>query len=132
MEPLIVGFGPVASYKYSRCIYNAILQGHLSKYHVVNRESQQQVVEARLLKLPFQPASCTYIPEDVLQKGTNSGIEWLIQKGLFAKSDIKKKIVITTEPQGHGAYINHALAEQFDVLVSKPLILPMKDGVLDH
>lgn len=42
------------------------------------------------------------------------------------------KIVITTEPQSHGAYISHALAQQSDVLVSKPLILPMREGVLDR
>lgn len=73
-----------------------------------------------------------YIPERVLQNGTGSGIEWLIQKGLFTKSYNKNKIVITTEPQTHGAYISHALAQHFDVLVSKPLILPMREGVLDH
>lgn len=79
MELLIVGFGPVAGYKYSRCIYNAVVQGHLSRYHVIDRESQQQQVKARLSKLPVQPASCTYIPERVLQHGTDSGIQWLIQ-----------------------------------------------------
>jgi hypothetical protein len=68
----------------------------------------------------------------VLQKGTDSGIEWLIQEGLFTNSENKKKVVITTEPQSHAAYISHALAQQFDVLVSKPLILPMREGVLDR
>lgn len=90
-ELLIVGFGPVAGYKYSRCLYNAVLQGHLSRYHVVDRESQQQQVKARLAKLPIQPASSTYIPERVLQNGTDSGIKWLIQQGLFTKSENKKK-----------------------------------------
>ncbi|MEX2746379.1 hypothetical protein AB3480_35460 [Rhizobium mongolense] len=132
MELLIVGFGPVAGYKYSRCINSAIYQGQLSRYHVIDRESQRQQVEARLAKLPIQPASCTYIPENVLQDGAEAGIRWLMQHGLFAKSDNKKKVVVTTEPQSHGAYITHALAQQFDVLVSKPLILPMKDGILDH
>lgn len=93
---LIVGFGPVASYKYSRCIHNAVSQGHLTRYHVVDRESQQQQVKARLAKLPIQPATCTYIPELVLQNGPDSGIEWLMQQGLFIKSETKKKMVITT------------------------------------
>lgn len=79
MELMIVGFGPVAGYKYSRCIHKAYLQGHLSRYHVIDRECQQQVIEARLAKLPLQPASCTYIPERVLQDGADAGIEWLVQ-----------------------------------------------------
>ncbi|KAK4152717.1 hypothetical protein C8A00DRAFT_44257 [Chaetomidium leptoderma] len=132
MELFIVGFGPVAGYKYSRCIHNAISQGHLSRYHVIDRESQQQVVQARLAKLPIQPATCTYIPERVLQNGPDAGVEWLIQQGVFTKSEVKKKLVITTEPQSHGTYIKFALAQQFDVLVSKPLTLPMREGVLDY
>ncbi|KAK4161180.1 hypothetical protein QBC43DRAFT_380873 [Cladorrhinum sp. PSN259] len=133
MELIIVGFGPVAGYKYSRCIHNAISRGHLSRYHVIDRESQQHVVESRLAKLPIQPATCTYIPEHVLENGPDSGIEWLIEQGIFSNSaEVKKKVAITTEPQSHAAYMKHALAQRFDVLVTKPLILPMKDGVLDQ
>lgn len=132
MDLFIVGFGPVAGYKYSRCIHNAISQGHLSRYHVIDLESQRQTVEGRLAKLSIQPVSCTYIPDHVLQSGAEAGVEWLIQQGLFTQSDNKKKIVITTEPQSHEAYIMHALAQNFDVLVSKPLVLPMRDGVFDR
>lgn len=133
MELLIVGFAPVAGYKSSRCINAAAQQGHLNRYHVIDRESQKQQVEARLADLPFQPATCTYIPELVLQNGPEAGIKWLVQKGFFKRSPcIKKKIVITTEPQSHGAYIRYALAMQFDVIVAKPMVLPMRDGVLDY
>lgn len=132
MELVIIGFGPVAGYKYSRCIHNAIVHGNLNRYHIIDRECQQQQVEARLAKLPVQPASCTYIPENVLRDGTDSGIGWLVQQGLLTNDGTRKKIVLTTEPQSHDAYIRHALAQHFDILVSKPLILPIKDGVLDH
>lgn len=40
--------------------------------------------------------------------------------------------MLTTEAQSHGAYINHAFEQRFDLLVTKPLILPIKEGVLDH
>ncbi|KAG6041156.1 hypothetical protein E4U41_005794 [Claviceps citrina] len=132
MELLIIGFGPVAGYKYSRCIHDAVSKGHLSRYHIVDRECQQQQVEARIAKLATQPATCTFIPQRVLQDGPESGIEWIVQRGLFARSELKKKVVVMTEPQSHGAYIKLALAQGFDVLVTKPLVLPMRDGVFDR
>ena len=133
MELYIIGFGPVAGYKYSRCIHDAVQNGYLQRYHVIDRESQQQVVEGRLSKLPLQPASCTYIPDHVLQHGTDAGIEWLDQQQIFARSEWRKiKVVICTEPQTHEAYIRYALGRQFDVLVTKPMVLPMKNGIFDY
>lgn len=37
-----------------------------------------------------------------------------------------------TEPQSHDADIRHALAQNFDVLVSKLLVLPIREGVFDR
>ena len=132
MDLFIVGFGPVAGYKYSRCINKAITRGHLSRYHVIDLESQRDIVEARLAKLPIQPESCTYIPDQVLQDGPDAGVEWLMKRGLLTQSENKKKIVVTTEAQSHETYIKHALERNFDVLVAKPLILPTRNGVFDR
>ncbi|TCU32794.1 hypothetical protein [Rhizobium azibense] len=133
MELMIIGFGPVADFKYSRCIREAINQGYMQTFRVIDRESQKDKVEDRLTKLPIRPVARTYIPEEVLQHGPDAGIKWLVDCGvLIAHNGRGTKLVITTEPQSHEAYIKYGLAAQFDVLVAKPLVLPTKNGVLDR
>lgn len=132
MNLLIVGFGPVAGYKYSRCIHSAIKRGYLEGFDIVDRESQRENVEARLLKLPIKPRTCTFIPESVLADGAEAGIAWLTHKGILTEAETSQKVVIATEPQSHEAYIRQALLAKVDVLVTKPLVLPMVGGLIDR
>lgn len=132
MDLLIIGFGPVAGYKYSRCIHSAMKAGHIADFHVVDRESQRENVETRLATLPVKPQSCIFIPESVLVGGVEAGVTWLIRNGILTGPEKIQKVVIATEPQSHEAYLRQALVAKLDVLVTKPLVLPMAGGVIDQ
>ncbi|MGY4501243.1 hypothetical protein ACVWYH_005174 [Bradyrhizobium sp. GM24.11] len=47
------------------------------------------------------------------------------------QSDGTLKIVIATEPQAHESYLRHCMLEGYDTLTTKPLLVPMRDGVFD-
>ncbi|MGV7213397.1 hypothetical protein [Bradyrhizobium sp. UFLA05-112] len=53
-----------------------------------------------------------------LKDRANEGIETL-------------KVVIATEPQAHESYLRHCMSAGYDTLTTKPLLVPMRDGVFD-
>ncbi|MBY5935062.1 hypothetical protein KUV51_18805 [Tateyamaria omphalii] len=131
MQLIIIGFGPVAGYKYSRCIQTALKDGSITSYKVVDLESQREAVLARLEGVPRPPDDMVFIPDEKLECGWPATKEWLkIHGGLFREGE-NAKYVITTEPRFHEDYINAGLDTGSDVLVAKPAVLPSDNGILD-
>ena len=130
---LVIGFGPVAGYKYSRCIRDGIDRGVIDGYTVVDKESQKSEVESRLLNLPAQPVRVIYVPDAVLADGAEAGIRWLASEhsDLLGEGGRMLKMLIATEPQAHEAYLRFALDAGYSTLVTKPLVVPMTNNRFD-
>lgn len=130
---VIVGFGPVSGYKYSRCIRAAMQSGAIEGYSVVDLESQRDTVQRRLAGLPAQPIHTVFIPDRLQLDDPEAS---LIYVAPFLRSRAKEsngslKVVIATEPQAHESYLRHCMLEGYDTLTTKPLLVPMRDGVFD-
>ncbi len=95
---IIVGFGPVASYKYSRCIKSAIEQGVISSYSIVDLETQRDAVITRIKGLPAQPDGIFFLPNS---DGftVEDGIRYFdnICKDVVDKTGSSIKVIISTE-----------------------------------
>lgn len=126
---IIVGFGPVAGYKYSRCIRSAIESGKISSYSIVDLESQRANVMARVHGLPAQPENIHFLP-DANGLSAEQGIRHFdaICRQKMTRYGQSIKVVIATEAQAHEAYLDYCVTRGFDSLTTKPIILPMKNG----
>ena len=132
MDLIVIGFGPIAGYKYSRCIHSAYINNVISGYRIIDLESQKENVEKRIAKLPIKPLKCSYIPDSINSNGAHAGIDWLIGEKLLPSDNSGNcKIVVSTEPQSHEAYLKYAIDKGLDVLVTKPLVLPIKEAKID-
>lgn len=130
---IIVGFGPVSGYKYSRFIQLAVDKGYIDGYTIIDKESQEDVIRNRLKATQIQPMKCILIPESQLQNGISGGVKWL--DSYFQNTKTKYaglvKVVIATEAQAHEEYLRYCIKNGFDSLCTKPLILPMKGGLFE-
>ena len=125
---VIVGFGPVASYKYSRSIKAAIERGDLTSYSIVDLESQKAIVLDRVKQLAVQPEAIRFIPNPT-ERGSWADISPFkaIVKNL-EKTYSGLKVLIATEPKAHEAYLRFCIDNEIDSLVTKPIVLPMRKG----
>lgn len=129
---IIVGFGPVAGYKYSRCIRNAVENSQIISYSIVDLKSQQDVVKERIEGLPIQPTDVYFLPDEVFQdKSQGIGEFDKICTQLRLKYNCDLKIVIATEPQAHEIYLNYCIEKDYDSLVTKPITIPMKNSQIN-
>ena len=129
---IIVGFGPVASYKYSRCIKSAIEQGVISSYSIVDLETQRDTVLARIKGLPAQPDGIFFLPNSdgfTVEDGINHFDS--VCRDIVNKTGSSIKVIISTEAQAHEAYLDYCISNGFDSLTTKPILLPMKEGLFD-
>ncbi|MBP2156374.1 hypothetical protein [Erwinia rhapontici] len=128
---IIIGFGPVSGYKYTRFIKLAVEGEHIDGYTIIDKESKKDVVMNRLESVSIQPLDIIFIPDVFLQDSISDGIGWL--NDYFLKTSCKYKgllkVVIATEAQAHEEYLKYCIKMGFDTLCTKPLILPMKDGL---
>jgi predicted dehydrogenase len=130
---VVIGLGPVTSYKYSRMIAKAIEAGTASSYCIVDLESQRHLVEQRRASLPVQPQAVLLLPDAEAAQLTNqipaAFVEWL--DDLVAGHRGPVKVFVATEPQAHEAYLRHCMARGLDTLTTKPLVVPMREGRFD-
>lgn len=131
---IIVGFGPVAGYKYSRCIRNAIDSGDIKGYSIIDLESQKHTVIGRIADLPAQPDNLYLLPDTGFEDGSNASIAQFddICNNIKKKNNCDLKIVITTEPQAHEVYLNYCISNHIDSLVTKPINIPMENDRINH
>jgi hypothetical protein len=128
---IIVGFGPVAGYKYSRSIRAAIERGELDGYSVVDVDSERRTVLGRLSQLPIPPSRVFFIP-DPPKSGSYANVADFDQvvKSLGADHGTLQAF-ISTEPKAHEAYLRYCIDNDIDSIVTKPVVLPMCDGQFD-
>jgi len=126
---IIVGFGPVAGYKYSRSIRSAIDRGDLADFSVVDLESQREVVSQRIGSLPIKPKEVVFIPDPPAGSWANLPDFDSVCRRLSDNGDVR--VFISTEPKAHGAYLEYCIDRDIDSIVTKPAILPMRDGYFD-
>ena len=131
---IIIGFGPVAGYKYSRCIRRAIDSGDIAGYSVVDLESQRELVTGRIVGLPAQPDDIYLLPDKGFNDGSSSSIARFdsICRNIKSRHKCELKIIITTEPQAHEVYLDYCIRNNIDSLVTKPITLPMNNGKINH
>lgn len=123
---IIVGFGPVAGYKYSRSIRSAIDRGDLADFSVVDLESQKETVLQRINRLSIQPKNVVFIPDPPSGMWANVADFDSVCRTIGDHEAIK--IFISTEPKAHEAYLAYCIERDIDSIVTKPAILPMRDG----
>ncbi|MBY0358687.1 MAG: hypothetical protein K2W82_11845 [Candidatus Obscuribacterales bacterium] len=129
---IIVGFGPVAGYKYSRSIRAAMDRGDLDSYSIVDLQSQKETVLERVQGLPAQPKDIYFIPDPSNTVGSWADTSDFdaICKSIGVNYD-GLKVLVSTEPKAHEAYLKYCVNNDIDSLVTKPIILPMLDGKFD-
>lgn len=130
---IIIGFGPVASYKYSRSIRAAMERDELDSYSIVDLESQRNTIFQRIKGLPAKPKHVYFIPNPDTATETWADISPFkkICRPLLQEFD-RLKVLITTEPKAHEAYLSYCIDQNIDSLVTKPIILPMKNKMIDY
>jgi len=128
---VIAGFGPVSGYKYSRCIASGIRDGVLNGYTVIDLASQRSIVAERLAKLPVQPEHSFFIPDEIIGRDIDAGPQWIWDRLAGLHAGVRKKLVIATEPQAHAAYLRDSIERGVDTLTTKPVVLPMRNGLFD-
>jgi len=127
---IIVGFGPVTWHKYSHFILASLKKGDIDSYSIVDLESQKTLVLRRIKNLPVPPETVFFISDSDFDAGSESGIRNFDR---FCKAQTEKhrgelKIFIATEPQAHEIYVRYCIENEIDSLVTKPIILPMRNG----
>jgi hypothetical protein len=127
---IIVGFGPVAGYKYSRSIRSAIERGDLADYSIVDLVSQRKTVLERLQNLPVPPKEVVFIPDPPLGAWANISDFDSVCNSLGDGTN-SVKVFISTEPKAHEAYLRYCIDRDIDSIVTKPAILPMRNGRFD-
>ncbi|MCA1476786.1 hypothetical protein [Bradyrhizobium sp. NBAIM08] len=107
--------------------------GAIEEYSVVDLESQRNTVLRRLAGLPAQPIHTAFIPDRLLLDNPQASLTYIAPflRDRAKESDGPLKVVIATEPQAHESYLRHCMSEGYDTLTTKPLLVPMRDGVFD-
>src|SRR5476649_585190 len=106
---IIVGFGPVSGYKYTRFIKLVVEGQYIDGYTIIDKESKKSVVMNRLKGASIQPLDIIFIPDIFLQESILDGIGWLNDYFVRTSSKYKGllKIVIATEAQAHEEYLRY-------------------------
>jgi predicted dehydrogenase len=127
---VLIGLGPVASYKYSRLIFEAIDAGVVSSYSIVDLVSQRSAIEARRRSLSVQPDQVLLLPDEPAGRPRCEALPMFARwaQDLAGGQPRSLKVLIATEPQSHEAYLRYCISAGFDTLTTKPLVVPMEDG----
>lgn len=126
---IIIGFGPVANYKYCRCIFRQIEKGYIHSYSVVDLQSQKNAILQRLKKMPIKPFKVFFLADDNPNSGYRKNVKEFddICKKLSKEMDLK--VVIATEARAHKPYLEYCVKNNIDSLVTKPITTPVHNGV---
>lgn len=84
---IIIGFGPVANYKYCRCIFRQIEKGYIHSYSVVDLQSQKNTILQRLKKMPIKPFKVFFLADD----NPNSGYKKMLKNLMIYVKNYQKK-----------------------------------------
>lgn len=130
---VLIGYGPVASYKYSRFIIDGIKTGRIQSYSLVDLKSRQREIEAGLLSAEIAPEESLYLDDSEAQNRKDSPpatfARWLSEYRQ-RRSD-RVGVFIATEPQAHESYLRHCITSGMDTITAKPIAIPMRNNRYD-
>lgn len=132
---IIVGFGPVASYKYIRFIQKLIKKDKISSYSIVDLKSQESLILNKLKSISIKPIDILFINNEYFNKGSNKKGLHIFDTFCKKQREGKKnllKVLISTEAQAHELYLNYCIEEGIDSLTTKPILLPMKNNTFNY
>lgn len=128
---VVVGFDEIVANKYLPCIQEAISNGKIDSYSIIDLETQRAEIEQRVSSVELRPEHVYFLPDPRI-------------KGLWAdvrdfdplfKELIKKKgaikVYIATEVKAHEEYLRYCVENGIDSLVEKPVLAPMTNGSFD-
>jgi hypothetical protein len=128
MHLVIIGFGQVALYKYLELVFEALSNGKVSTYSIIDLNTQKDRIDAIVLGLAIAPTEICYL-KDLSHEGVWSSEDDFgpilqrlkLQYGLI-------KAIITTEVKAHEGYLRYCVKNDISSLVEKPILLPMSNG----
>lgn len=127
---VVVGYDEIVRHKYMPVIREAIEQGHLDSWSLIDLESEREVIETRLVGADPQPRTKFFVQADngdrALALDTAlTALRFLRVPGLPTMA------YIATEVGSHEPYLRRCVEEGIACLVEKPVLAPMNDGVFD-
>jgi hypothetical protein len=128
---VIVGFDDIVADKYMDSIEQAILNGHINGYSIIDLFSNQNWIEQKLSKVKVQPELKYFI---TVQKDTNkwadkNDFEPILNEIIKKKGEIK--VYIAAELKAHEEYLQYCVENNIDSLTEKPIFSPLKKGKFD-
>ena len=128
---VIAGFDDIIADKYMSCIEQAISDGHINGYSIIDLSSQQDWIERKLNKVSVQPELKYYIE---VSEGKNKWADKEIFQPILNEIVLRKgeiKVYIATELKAHEEYLQYCVENNIDSLTEKPIFSPMNDGKFD-
>jgi hypothetical protein len=121
----------VIAYKYLPCFEEAIKNGEIDAYSIIDLESQISAVSERVDDIALKPENVFYLPDPDPKKEWASATDFepILKKLIKQKGAIK--VFIATELKAHEEYLRYCVENGIDSLVEKPIFAPMKDGAFD-
>ncbi len=121
---VVIGFDEIVRNKYMPCIKEAIADGHLDSWSIVDLEPEREVIEARLVGADPQPRMKLFLPADgdnptQARETARSALRHIRLPGL------PMKVYIATEVGSHERYLRQCVEDGVDSLVEKPVLAPM-------
>ena len=112
-------------------IEQAISNGHISGYSIIDLISNQDWIEHKLQKVNTQPELKYFI---TVAKKENKWADKDVFKPIFDEIVSKKgeiKVYIATELKAHEEYLQYCVENDIDSLTEKPIFSPLKNGKFD-
>lgn len=124
---IIIGFDEIVVNKYLMCINNAIKEGRVKGYSIIELEEERENIEKRINKAEIKPDKVYYLKESIMnEEESTKEFAPLIQsiKGKYGNI----KVYIATELKCHERYLKYCVENGISCLVEKPIFLPQKNG----
>lgn len=120
---VIIGFDEIVANKYMACVRQAMRDGAIEGYSVVDLESERGAVEARLRVADPPPHETVFLPDS----GTGMrAMEMTAAVLRRHRGDGRSvKVYIATEVRSHEPYLRYCVEHGFDSLVEKPVLAPV-------
>ena len=128
---VIVGFDDIIADKYMETIEQAILDGHINGYSIIDLFSNQKWIEQKLQKVNVQPELKYFI---TVSKNKNKwadrdGFQPIFNEIIKKKGEIK--VYIAAELKAHEEYLQYCVENDIDSLTEKPIFSPIKNCKFD-
>lgn len=125
---IVVGFDEIVLNKYLGLVDEAIKDGVLDGFSIVDLAKEREEIEKRLARALIQPEKTYYLQTPDLLHETEQLSEF---DGIARQIQVKHgeiKVYIATEVRYHERYLKYCVEHGISCLIEKPVFLPQKDG----